>query len=132
MSNLSSLRTFESLAREEIPQKGNRKIVLDNIPKTAWSKYDGNKNWAMEVGGPIEFHINGRYSHTMMMIHFHLIGKTGKMLKTEDHMVPIVIMDDAEVEKTTEQIVAARREVEAGRGDVIADDAWYASVSEMD
>jgi hypothetical protein len=132
MNSLSSIRTFKSIASEELPQKGNRKIVLDSIPKTAWNKYDGNTNWAMEIGGPIEFHINGRYSHTMVMIHFHLIGKSGKTLKTEDHMVPMERMDDASIEKATKEIVAARREVEAGRGDTIPDDAWYAGVSEMD
>lgn len=132
MNNLSSLRTFKSIAGEELPKKGNRKITLDSIPKEVWKKYDNNKNWAMEMGGPIEFHINGRYSHTMMMIHFHLIGKTGKTLKTEDHMVPMEYMDDASIEKATKEIIAARREVEAGRGEVIADDAWYANVSEME
>jgi len=132
MSSLSSIRTFESIAREELPKKGNRVITLDSIPKDAWKKYDGNKNWAMEIGGPIEFHMNGRYSHTMVMIHFNLIGKTGKVLKTEDHIVPITPMDDRAIEKATKEIVSARREVEAGRGHIIPDDAWYAGVSEMD
>jgi len=41
-------------------------------------------------------------------------------------------MDDRAIEKATKEIISARREVEAGRGHIIPDDAWYAGVSEMD
>lgn len=129
MCSLSSVRTFNSLANETPFVWGESHTVeMDTIPKDKWKKYDGNKNWAMTHGGEITVKFPNQLPKMMIEVNFHLVGKSGKILKTEKHLVPMVKVDKATVAKHNREIEAAKREVRAGRGDVIADEAWYASL----
>jgi len=131
MCSLSSVRTFNSLANESPCVFGESHTVeMDTIPKDKWKKYDGNKNWAMTQGSLVLHKLPGQLLKQMMEVRFHLVGKSGKILKTEEYLVPVRKLDKATVAKHNRQINSAKREVEAGRGDVIADDAWYASLEE--
>ncbi|NBV77814.1 hypothetical protein EBR66_06640, partial [bacterium] len=92
MFNLSSARPFKSIARETPAIPGLSSLIeLGAIPAESWKKYDGNPNWAMKVGGETVLKMPGQVPKRMIQIDFHLIGRTGKKLKTEEHLVPFTL-----------------------------------------
>jgi len=123
---LSSKLTFKQRSEMTPATAGGRVIKLDNLPKDAWRKYDNNKNWMCEFGDEVIItDIHSEEVRKFQILKYHLIGKRGKPLKTEDHMLPIVEMDEANLDKYNKQIELAQIEVDAGRGDEIPSEQWW-------
>jgi len=122
---LTSELTFKQRSEMAKAVPGQQQISLDNLPRDAWRKYDNNKNWVCEIGDEVIVTVNSKPHTRLRVLKYHLIGRLGKPLKTETHLLPIVIMDDKHLNNHNTQIELAQIEVDAGRGDEIPSEQWW-------
>jgi hypothetical protein len=130
---LHTKQPFKTIA-EMLPtdEHNKRRVTMDGIPKNQMNKYDGNKNWKMTTGERVEIMNNGVHQQTMLVVEFHLIGKSGKVLKTEAHLCPMTTMSEKECFQVNTQIEMAKAMVEAGRGDEVPDEEWWKSIRALE
>lgn len=122
---ITSSPPFSDIANKARAKHGNMRVELDSIPKNQFKKYDDNPNWAMTLGGEIIIQHNGIFQKRMTWVVFSLIGKNGKVLKTEEHLCEMAQVSQADIDRINRQIDWAQREVDAGRGDEIPDQQWW-------
>ena len=122
---LTSQVSYKKIVEMEAASPGDSIVEMNGIPKHQWNKYDGNKNWKMSTEGEVVFQRAGSEPATHVVCVFRLLGKTGKVLKTETHLCPINKYSAEEIQMASARLAEAKEMVASGRGDEIADEAFW-------
>jgi len=125
IASLTSRVTYKKIVEMDGASNGDRVVSLDDIPKHQWNKYDGNTNWRMTTEGEVIIQGVGIEPITYIRCVFRLIGKDGRVLKTETHFCPYKKYSPEQIQISLDRLAAAQEMVDAGRGDEIADDAFW-------
>ena len=117
--------TYKKIVEMDGASNGDYVVEMNVIPKHQWNKYDGNTNWRMATEGEVIIQRAGEGPVTYIQCVFRLIGKDGRVLKTEKHFCPYKKYSPEQIQMACDRLVAAQEMVDAGRGDEIADDAFW-------
>ena len=124
-ASLTSQLTYKKVVEMDGASYGDHVVSLDDIPKNQWKKYDGNGNWKMTTEGEVIIQRPGIEPVTYIRCVFRLLGKEGRVLKTESHFCPYKQYSPEQIQVSLDRLAAAQALVDAGRGDEIADDAFW-------
>jgi len=125
IASLTSQVTYKKIVEMDGASNGDHVISLDDIPKHQWNKYDGNSNWRMTTEGEVIIQRAGDEPVTFIQCVFRLMGKDGRVLKTESHLCPYKKYSPEQIQVSLDRLAAAQEMVDAGRGDEIADAAFW-------
>ena len=117
--------TYKKIVEMDGASPSNHVVSLDKIPKHQWQKYDGNPNWQMATEGELTVQMEGAKPLTYIRCVFRLMGKNGRVLKTEEHFCRYKEYSPQQIQTASDRLAAAQALVDAGRGDEIADDAFW-------
>jgi len=124
-ASLTSDVTYKKIVEMDGASYGDHVVSLDDIPKHQWNKYNGNTNWKMATEGEVIIQRAGDEPVTFIRCVFRLMGKDGRVLKTESHFCPYKKYSPEQIQVALARLAAAQEIVDAGRGDEIADDAFW-------
>jgi hypothetical protein len=124
-ASLTSQVSYKKVVEMDGASYGDHVVSLDDIPKNQWKKYDGNGNWKMTTEGEVIIQRPGIEPVTYIRCVFRLLGKEGRVLKTEAHFCPYKKYSPQQIQMANDRLAAAQALVDAGRGDEIADEAFW-------
>lgn len=125
VASLTSDVTYKKIVEMDGASYGDHVVSLDDIPKHQWNKYNGNSNWKMATEGEVVFQMADREPETNIICVFRLMGKDGRVLKKETHICLYKKYSPEQIQVALARLAAAQEIVDAGRGDEIADDAFW-------
>jgi hypothetical protein len=125
VASLTSDVTYKKIVEMDGASYGDHVVVMDDIPKHQWNKYDGNRNWQMTTEGEAIFQRPGMEPVTNIICVFRLMGKDGRVLKKETHLCLYKKYSPEQIQIAGDRLAAAQEAVDAGRGDEIADQAFW-------
>lgn len=125
VASLTSEVTYKKIVEMDGASYGDHVVVMDDIPKHQWKKYDGNRNWQMTTEGEVIIQKAGEEPITNVVCVFRLIGKDGRVLKKETHLCLYKKYSPEQIQVSRARLAAAQEAVDAGRGDEIADQAFW-------